>query len=795
MKFTYDWLKDYLKTKANPVEIAETLTRIGLEVEDLIEPVSPVAAKIIECVDVPDTHLHKLMVDDGTGKLRQVVCGAPNARVGLVSALALPGCRIGDVEIKSGKIRGIESNGMMCSGKELGINNDHDGIIGLDEKTVKIGLPIMEYQLQSIFEAGITPNRPDYLSVYGIARDLAASGVGTFIRKYDNYAGKFNDGIRNARIENYAACPVYYLCEIKNIKMAQSNPKIAARLAAIGINPRNAAIDATNYICYDLGQPMHCFDADKVNGDIIIRNAKSGEKFTDLFGNEHELVNTDLVIADGNGVLALAGVIGGERSMTTGDTKNIILESAYFDPVCIRKTSKRIGVSTDASYRYERGINPTIAFLGIMQAAKIITDVCGGDAETPFRDWDKTNPKLAYMSHKMVDNELSDSETSKILDPRRIKYSPELFLKKTGIVLAADRQKKILESLGFYVDVKKSEWIITPSPSRVEIEIPEHIVSELLRLYGYDKIAQVSHNGSEPIGLYQGLNLGTKRMLASRGLSEHKSFGFGNAENEQLLFDKQSVLIANPITADFDTARNNLLGGMLDAIAQNEKRGFADVNMFELGTVFDGVLPGQQHTQLVIARTGMRSPKHWMRRNRAADVFDVKADVLALFGAQNLTVSMDEPPKWAHPYRYGRIMQGKKIVAEFGELHPMIAKHFKIKTNVCIALVDDVSVLPQIPKAKQTPITEFQPITRDFAFITDADFDAQKIITNAKSADSRIFDITVFDAFEMGDGKKSIAFTITIIPNENFGDAELQTIQKAVIERVEKNCPAKIRDK
>lgn len=773
MKWTYDWLKDYLNTTAMPAEISAALTRIGLEIEDLTEPVYPIAAKIVECDQHPDSdHLHVLQVNDGSGVIRQVVCGAPNARVGLVSALAVPGTAVGGMEIKSGKIRGVLSDGMMCSGKEIGINNDHDGIIELDAATQVLGQKIsaLRNAPSAVFDAGITPNRPDYLAVRGIARDLAAAGVGTYIEK--NTVNQFQvKSNRSVHILNEDACPTYRFCEIHGIKNNPSNSVVSARLSAIGINPKNAAIDATNYICYDLGQPMHCFDADEIRGDITVRMAENGEKFTDLFGNEHALVDTDLVIADDAGILALAGVIGGARGMTDDKTTNVILESAYFAPVGVRKTSKRLGISTDASYRYERGIDPTITGVALAAASGMITDACGGEIVG-----------VCVAGRMMAPNV-------------QIEYSPNLFLKKTGIDLAPGTQKEILESLDFVVRIDGQKWIVYPTPARVDIQIPENIVAELIRLYGYDKIeSRETYTQTSGI-VHQGLNMGLKKALCGRGLTERVSFGFGGSVNEGVLSDKPSILVANPITTEMDTARNGLLGNMLDAVLGNEKRGYPDLNLFEIGTVFDGDTPGQQHNQIVIVRTGDTSPKHWQRRNRPVDVFDIKADLISLMAGQKFTVHTDNPPMWAHPFRYGAIMQGPKKIAEFGELHPLVVKHWKLKTSVMVGLVDDLANLPTGRAHQLMALGDFQPITRDFAFITDEAFPAEKIIAAARSADNRITDIIVFDSFDMGDGKKSIAFTITILPTENMSDADLLILQNSVIAVVEKNCPAKIRDR
>ena len=766
MKWTFDWLKDYLNTKLSVDEIADMLTRIGLEIDDISKPVSPIAAKIVECKPVENTdHLHVLKVNDGSATLRQVVCGAPNARVGLISALAIPGCVIEGHEIQSGKLRGVLSDGMMCSARELGIGDDHSGIIELPAKT-KLGTPVLD--AKTVFEASITPNRPDYLSVRGIARDLSAADGGKYIGK-EPVELKPVKSLRAVRVET-DLCPTYRFAEIHNIKMVKSNDTIASRLRAIGINPKNAPIDATNYVCYDMGQPMHCFDADAVNGDIVVRMARPQEKFTDLFGNEHELKATDIVIADKSGILALAGVVGGARACTHDNTKNIILESAYFDPVSVRKTSKRLGLSTDSSYRYERGIDPTMTGRALSLAAKIIMDTCGG---------------------KIIGTGVGGKNDYK---PQHIKYSPDMLMKKTGIDIPGKIQQKILAKLGYDIEEKKTHWVVTPRAARVDVEIPETIIADLIRIYGYDKIAKSNKQTSGIVATaHDDFELKMKMLLASRGLNECQTFGFGNSSVEDLLSDKKTIKIANPIVNDLDTARNCLLENLLIAVANNEKRGYSDLNLFELGTVFDGDMPGQQHTQACIVRTGAISPKHWQNRNRSVDIYDVKADLIALMCGQNFTVLADDAPRWAHPFQYGAIYQGKKKIAEFGALHPVVAKKLHIKTPVVIAIVDDVNNLPRGWKLRHEALSEFQTITRDFAFVVGDNTMASDLTSVAVSTDKRITGAVVFDAFDMGNGKKSIAFTITIVPTENMGEEELLKLQDAVIANVERKCDAKLR--
>ena len=379
----------------------------------------------------------------------------------------------------------------------------------------------------------------------------------------------------------------------------------------------------------------------------------------------------------------------------------------------------------------------------------------------------------------------------------KIEYAPDMLLTLAGIDMPAAQQMEILQALDFVVMAHGNTWTVYPPSARVDVQIPQHIVSELLRMHGYDQIAAMGtiRAANTLCAATQIPHLKTKELLAARGLLETVSFGFGNAAAEELLTDRPVIKIANPITADLDTARNTLMGNVLNAAAANEKRGYGDVNIFELGTVFDGDAPGDQHTQLVILRMGVTSPRHWMRRNRDVDVFDVKSDVMALMQGANVRIDASNPPRWAHPYRYGAVYMGNKKIAEFGEIHPMVRRAWKIKNRVYVAVVDDVTALPARRKRVQTPITEFQPITRDFAFITDVARDASQLVAAALSVDKRITDVTVFDAFDMGDGKKSIALTITIIPHENMSDADLTAIQNAVIDRVATKCDAQIRDK
>lgn len=767
MKWTYDWLLDWLETTASAEEIAAKLDEIGLEIEDLIYPIVPVVAKVVECNPIPDTHLNLLKVDDGT-ELRQVVCGAPNCRVGLVSVLARPGCIIKENEIKVGNIKGSESNGMMCSPFELGLSNDHDGIIDLDEKTHTVGTRFTNSE-SIVFDGNVTANRADYLAVKGIARDLSAAGIGKL--KVENEKLKIENitGTRRAIIENRDRCLAYDFAEIQDIKIAASSEKIAARLTAIGINPKNAPIDATNYVCFDLGNPMHCFDADEIKGDIVIRNAKDSEKFTDLFDVEHTLTVDDLVITDQDGILALAGIIGGKRGMTTDNTKNIILESAYFEPIGIRKTRRRLKLNTDASYRYERGIDPAITADALASAVNIISKQCGG--------------KIVSISNEQL-----------TINSSVIKYNPAMFAKRIGFDLDESIQREILEKLGYVVNCtdggesrrndSEGGWNVIQPSWRIDDAIPEKLCADIIRIYGYSKIPDVGPSPSKRIIEIKPVRLVNEFFARDRGLVENVSYGFGNMANEQLVSSRPNIKIANPMTDYMNTARNSLIPNMLDAVAENVKKGYPDLALFEYGTVFDGPNPGEEHKQLVIARTGAASPRHWLGRGREVDVFDVKADLKAWFG--EFVTETDNPASWAHPYRYGRIVADGKVLGEFGELHPKLAKRWKIKIPVMIALSDGIE---KKPSSFIFHPSSLPPITRDFSFMLEREIPALDIVKAARGSDDMITDVLEFDFFE-----NSVAFSVMIEPTRNLSDTDLLDIQNRVIAAVEA-LGAKIRDK
>ncbi len=797
MKFTLSWLRDYIETKSTATEIADKLTLIGLEVDEIIDSSSElrpfVAGKILTCDQHPNAdRLHLLTVDCGD-EIVNVVCGAPNARTGMVGVLAKPGVIIPSTGTKltAGMVRGIESNGMMCSAAELKISDDHSGIIELDSNT-KPGTSLADIiKSEIVFVAGITPNRPDYLSVRGIAHDLIASGLGTSSKNNCHCdATKSPQQSQQStpltvKIMDTTGCPIYRAGLIKNTSHAESNDTIKQRLRAIGINPKSALIDATNYICYDMAQPMHVFDADKIVGGITVRRAISGEQMLALNNETYTLTENDLVITDDEKILAIAGVMGGTESAATSDTKNIVLESAYFDPVSVRKTSRRLGLSSDSSYRYERGIDPTSTESALAFATKIITERCGGEIYEPI-----TAGKIPTWE-------------------KHIKYDPKLFKQKIGIDLSDNEQKSIFEKLGFIVDTKKTPWTVTPSAARVDIELNVDLVEELIRIYGYDHLSGTNVR-PEPMSISRdelmSKNFKIKRQMASMGLMETLSFSFTDAKLEKLFVNNDPILLSNPITSELDALRQTLLTNILDSVKWNQQMGNTSLKLFEYGPVFYGNKPFEQNDQLTIVRTGLTEPKHWSGHSRNVDVFDVKSDImqtLSAFGinAETMPISTDNAPIWAHPFRFGHIMIGKQTLATFGELHPTLLKKLKLRGPVVIAQLFMGNVPSRKKSGSKRPLLtlpDLQPITRDFAFILDESVLASDLIKTVAKADTKITNVSIFDLYvgnEIGKNKKSIALTITIQPTDKtLTDDDLNAIQTNVINMVAKNHGGEIRD-
>lgn len=790
MKFTLSWLKDHLETNASLAEIEARLTMLGLEVEGVVDPAAQlggfIVAKVLEADKHPDAdRLRLCKVDTGSGII-QVVCGAPNARAGLTVILAQPGTFIpvtGDV-LKKGKVRGVESQGMMCSWRELCLGEDDGGIAELDSALVAGTRLVDVMSFDPMIEISITPNRADCLGVRGVARDLAASGLGTLKPlNTDAVPGGFKSPISvklEFSPETSSACPYFAGRLIRGVKNGESPQWLKDRLTAIGLRPISALVDITNYVTYDLARPLHVFDAAKVKGDIRARLAKEGETLLALNGKEYTLSPEMTVIADEAGAEAIAGIMGGEHSGCTEATTDVFLEVAYFDPIRTATTGRKLDILSDARFRFERGVDPALIVPAAEIATRMILDLCGGEP-----------------SELVVAGEEPDWRSSVVLRPERV---AEL----GGVEVSKDKQEAILRGLGCIVSEHANGLLVVPPSWRGDISAEHDLVEEVIRINGYDLLPTVPlPRPSMPKPLLtpgQRRASWVRRQLAARGLVETVTWSFLPSAQAKLFGGGAPEMhLANPISSDLDCMRPSVLPNLVAATGRNADRGFRDVNLFEIGPQFDGPEPGQQRAVAAGLRAGRAVPRHWSEKTRPVDVFDAKADLLAAIVAAGGNPDSFQVaaggPGWYHPGRSGTLKLGNKPVAYFGELHPATLAALDVKGPVVAFELFLEALPPQKAKAtKAKPalkLSPFQPLERDFAFVLDASVAADTVTRAAKNADKALVaDVVVFDLYEgpnVGEGKKSIAVTVTLQPTEKtLTDEEIEAVAKKIVDAVVK---------
>ncbi|MBF0356440.1 MAG: phenylalanine--tRNA ligase subunit beta [Alphaproteobacteria bacterium] len=794
MKFTLSWLKDHLDTTAQLSEILERLTMLGLEVEGVDDPASALTGFIVGHVVEANQHpnadrLRVCKVDTGKGTI-QVVCGAPNARTGIKVALALPGTVIpaNGEALKKGAIRGQESQGMMCSNRELKLGEDHDGIIELDA-SAPVGAPLVSVlSLDPMIEIAITPNRADCLGVRGIARDLAAAGLGS-LKPLEtlHVPGKFKSPI-DVRIDASHACPLFIGRYIRGVKNGESPKWLKDRLTAIGLRPISALVDVTNYITFDLARPLHVFDAAKVKGTIHPRLAKAGETLEALNGKTYALDQEMTVIADDHGPEALGGVIGGVRSGCTEATTDVFVESALFDSIRTANTGRKLQADSDARYRFERHVDPEFAQVGMEIATRMILDLCGGEA-----------------SELVIAGSVPDWKKSFVLRPERV-------AQHGGIHIVKEAIERILMGLGCTVAEHGNGILVSPPSWRADIGAEHDLVEEVIRVYGYDHVPAASVPKLSAITtpvLTQGQKRRSlvRRTLAGRGMNECVTWSFMPKTLSSLFGGGADQLtLANPISSDLDQMRPSLLGNLVQALGRNADRGTPDLALFEIGPQYAGTKPEDQASMASGVRAGVMVERNWAAPSRAVDAFDAKADALAALSiaqvpTDNLQIEA-EAPGWYHPGRSGSLKLGPKVLAWFGELHPRVLKALDVKGPV----VGFELFLDNLPPAKVRPTkarpalkaSPFQAVVRDFAFLVDRAVTAQALIKAARSADKiLIVGAQVFDLYEgkgVEEGKKSLAIAVTLLPTERtLTDAEIEAVAAKVVDAVTKATGATLR--
>ena len=802
MKFTLSWLKDFLDTKATGQEICDTLNKIGLEVDDFLDYGEKYkdfyCVQIEKAVRHPESdHLNICTVKTKNNALLTIICGAPNVKVGLKTIFCPAGCCLPNGrEIKQSKIAGIESQGMMCSGKELELTEDHEGIIEVDN-SIEIGTPVAEiFNLNDcLFEISITPNRAEALSVYGIARELASAGIGK-IKPLPSieFIPTFNSSIGLKVVDSN--CPVFSFTEIKNIKNCESPDWLKKRLEAIGQGTRNAVVDISNYVMFSFNTPLHCYDADKINNDkVIVRPANDKEEFIDLFNEKHTLPAGATLIADDKKILCLGGILGSNSSGSSSETKRVLVECAIFDAINTAKTGRTINVQTEARYRYERGSDYNAIEYSLKYTNFLIKQICGGEISNIVK-YEKENYK---------------NDIVKILDLRFSNIKNLI-----GTEISKVKVLEILETSGYKVEEKSDDLMTITVPTwKNGVVVKEDIIDDIVRFYGYDNLEEKdfvdSHifeqEGNKFNNDFKSKLFKIRKLLAISGMTEVVSYSFLRENENELFVDKNNEMLKllNPIVEDLSYMRQNILTNLISFIKKNNNRDFKNIALFEIGNVFIDNESCHEKMMLGGVRSGNYNDKNIYENSRKVDVFDVKKDlfdILTLFNinATKLTIEKNVP-KYYHPNCSGIIKMGKDVLGCFGEIHPQILKEFEIKEKVVAFEV----YLHNIPRKmfennsekKSFVINNFQPIERSFAFLLDKKIEVGQLTNEIYSLNKEfITNVKLFDLYQDNSREqKSIAFSITIQPKtENLTKQQIDSISDKVIEYISTKYNGVLRD-
>jgi phenylalanyl-tRNA synthetase beta chain len=794
MKTTLAWVKEHLETDAPLPAIVDRLIMLGHDVEGVEDRAAGLAPFTVASVISAERHpnadrLRVCVVDTGKGQV-QVVCGAPNARAGMKGVFAPGGTVIpgSGAILKETVIRGVASRGMLCSAYELGLGDDHEGIIELAEDA-PVGAPYASVVGlgDAVLDIKVTPNRADCLGVHGIARDLAAAGLGRLKPLNSTpVVGCFRSPI-NVHIEDYSACPLFLGRYIRGVRNGPSPAWLQRQLEAIGLRPISALVDITNFLTVDVSRPLHVFDAGRVAGDLTVRLARPGETLLALNGQENPLDPEMTVIADRTGVLSLGGVIGGEATGCTEATNEVFIEAALFDPVRTAATGRKLSIASDARYRFERGLDPAFVKDGLEIATRLMLELCGGE-----------------ISEVVVAGAMPDWRRRYVLRAER----PATL---GGLHVPHRRSADILTALGCAVEpLPGGDLSVEPPSWRGDILGEADLVEEVLRVEGYDQIPAMPLDSTGPVScpalsLVQRRTELVRRSLAARGLVEAVTYSFIAARAAELFGGaKPELRLVNPISADLDAMRPSLLPGLVGAARRNADRSFSDAALFELGPLYRDDTPGGQVLVAAGLRSGLTGPKHWRMAAREVDLYDVKADALSALAAmgapaENVQVGND-PPSWYHPGRAGMLRLGPKVLGAFGELHPAVLEALAARPPIAgFEVFLDAVPAPRATRAKPPlHLSVFQPIERDFAFVVDRDLPAESLLRAARGVDRKLVaDIRLFDVYEgagLPDGKKSLAITVVLQPQERtLTDADIEAFSQRLIAQVEQATGGKLR--
>nr|WP_321511805.1 phenylalanine--tRNA ligase subunit beta [uncultured Celeribacter sp.] len=789
MKFTLSWLKEHLETEASLDDILYALTDLGLEVEGVENPRDKLKGfklvKVKEAEKHPDADKLRVCQVETDEGMTQIVCGAPNARAGITAVLAKPGMYIPglDITISVGKIRGVESHGMMASERELELSDEHNGIIELEDG--EIGMEFADWlakhqpsKVDPVIEIAITPNRPDALGVHGIARDLAARGLGTLKPlKVETVEGKFPNPI-SVEITDAAkdGCHVFAGRLIKGVKNGPSPKWLQDRLTAIGLRPISILVDVTNFFTYDRNRPLHVFDAATVEGGLVIDRAKGGEELLALDEKTYKMPEGAMCIFSGGKVESIGGIMGGEETGCSDETTDVFVEAAFWNTLDIAKGGRVLKINSDARYRNERGIDPAYNMQALDDATAMILELCGGEA-----------------SEAVVAGEVPDVSRAYHLDTDRVQSL-------VGMAIPAERQVAILESLGFVMDGDMAE---VPS-WRPDVLGEADLVEEVAR------VESLTHLDPKPMTRPTGVAkqiLTPMQMRESTARHQAASLGYNECVTYSFIDQKSAALFGggddavkldNPISSEMSHMRPDLLPGLLQAAARNQARGFSDLALFECGPAFFGGEPGEQSRQVAGLLVGATGPKDVHGARRAIDLYDAKADaeaVLAAIGAPAKAQVLRDTSPWFHPGRSGKICLGpKKVLAQFGELHPKVLKEMGVKgPAVAFTVYLEAAPFPRGGKVARSAFftNDLQAVERDFAFVVDKSVNALDLVNAAAGADKALIEeVRVFDEFiggSLGEDKKSLAITVRLQPGEStLKDKDLEAVSAKIVAKVEK---------
>ncbi|THD64651.1 phenylalanine--tRNA ligase subunit beta [Phenylobacterium sp.] len=788
MKFTLSWLKEHLATDATADQVVDAMTMAGLEVEHVENPAAKLAAfsvaKVVEAVQHPNAdRLRVCQVDTVDGR-KEIVCGAPNARAGLTTIYAPLGAFVpgSGITLEARPVRGVVSNGMLCSARELEVAEESDGIVELPD-TLAVGTPAAEaFGLEAVIDFEVTPNRPDWLGVAGIARDLAAAGLGTL--KDLSVAPVPGKGPTTIEIRvDGDACPVFAGRLIKGVKNGPSPDWLQRKLISVGLRPISALVDITNLMSYDRCRPLHVYDAGKLTGGFIeARLGQPGETLEALDGKTYEAGPEVCVIADGSGAVGLGGVMGGESTKVSEATTDVFVESAWFDPIRTAQTGRTLGITSDAQYRFARGVDPGFVVEGLELATRLILDLCGGEAcEVRVAGAPPAPPAAFAFDHAYV-------------------------RKLSGLDVPSARIDAILTALGFAV---RGE-MVTPPTWRRDVDGKADLVEEVARIEGFGALPatplpETSRAAGGVLTVRQTRMRNARRAMAARGYAEAVTWSFMRAAWARLFGGGDPKLVlSNPIASDLDCMRPSILPNLIEAAARNARQGFADAALFEVGPVFDGDQPGDQRT-IVAGLTAPHPSRSWAGAG-GDPLFALKADLMALLdemGAPNLQIAQGHAPTWWHPGRSARLQLGPKVVvAEFGELHPAVLKALDAEGPM-LAFELDLGAIPE-PKKKPTKtkpalqLSPLMPLTRDFAFLVDQATPAGELVRPILGADKALIaDARVFDVYQgkgVPEGQKSVAVEVTVQPTEKtLTDPEIEALSARIVAAAEKAVGAKLR--